>query len=522
MNELDVSMEKVIAPVDDKAIEIKKNNGLVSVKENLTKNFNDIEKKLNEHFDGLKLAVEKRKTFLIDELKKTLIDQEAFLTDSLLVENNEKENNLVSESQGSELKKLMSFIENEKLELILDKYFSKDNPSDQDLTSVIQGYGRLLKVKSPEYIEVSKIFNSEQIECKLDGIGLKQCQVNVKSKFTISFKNQNGVLSKSNVSFLDIFIITSGETTSAAKSNFQTSRLTLNDKNQIGTKKRLSLNNNSLSNTRAPDITNSKRCKCDCTLECVAEGLYAVHYKLDKKGVYLLNILVNKVHVGESPYKLKCTEVPRAPTADSNNRIKRPTKTQSSYNISSKPTSSIPHSATNGDIKKLQTSGLKSKSVSRTNSMNHLSNISNKKKLQNSNTNFNFSNCSTPTHSSEQKKISNSSNTNKTDDDILINRLPAGIMSNDGSLIPAKSAPNSSTQNDLSNSRSFKEDDFLFHIGSRGRNAAEFLNPQAVCATNDFIYISDSNNQKVDVFGHNGDFKFTLGGDCFLTLFFIP
>ena len=50
----------------------------------------------------------------------------------------------------------------------------------------------------------------------------------------------------------------------------------------------------------------------------------------------------------------------------------------------------------------------------------------------------------------------------------------------------------------------------------KGRNNAEFLNPQAVCATNDFIYISDSNNQKVDVFAHNGEFKFSLGGNFFL------
>lgn len=46
-----------------------------------------------------------------------------------------------------------------------------------------------------------------------------------------------------------------------------------------------------------------------------------------------------------------------------------------------------------------------------------------------------------------------------------------------------------------------------------GRNQAEFLNPQAVCATNDFIYISDSNNQKVDVFAHSGEYKFSLGGN---------
>jgi hypothetical protein len=55
----------------------------------------------------------------------------------------------------------------------------------------------------------------------------------------------------------------------------------------------------------------------------------------------------------------------------------------------------------------------------------------------------------------------------------------------------------------------------------KGRQNAEFLNPQAVCATNDFIFISDSNNQKVDVFAHNGEYKFTLGGKKKLIFLFV-
>ena len=34
-----------------------------------------------------------------------------------------------------------------------------------------------------------------------------------------------------------------------------------------------------------------------------------------------------------------------------------------------------------------------------------------------------------------------------------------------------------------------------------------------MCATTDFIYISDSNNQKIDVFSHSGEFKFNLGSN---------
>lgn len=55
------------------------------------------------------------------------------------------------------------------------------------------------------------------------------------------------------------------------------------------------------------------------------------------------------------------------------------------------------------------------------------------------------------------------------------------------------------------------EDDFLFQIGRRGRAHSEFMNPQAVCATADTIYITDSSNQKIEAFSHNGEYKFTLG-----------
>jgi hypothetical protein len=63
--------------------------------------------------------------------------------------------------------------------------------------------------------------------------------------------------------------------------------------------------------------------------------------------------------------------------------------------------------------------------------------------------------------------------------------------------------------NDLTENK--KEDDFLFQIGRRGRAVSEFMNPQAVCANSEFIYVTDSNNQKIEAFGHNGEYKFSLG-----------
>ncbi len=39
----------------------------------------------------------------------------------------------------------------------------------------------------------------------------------------------------------------------------------------------------------------------------MSDGHYVVKYKLENTGVYKLNILIDKKHVGQSPYTLKCT-----------------------------------------------------------------------------------------------------------------------------------------------------------------------------------------------------------------------
>ena len=53
--------------------------------------------------------------------------------------------------------------------------------------------------------------------------------------------------------------------------------------------------------------------------------------------------------------------------------------------------------------------------------------------------------------------------------------------------------------------------EFDYNLTKKGRNNSEFLNPQAVCSTTEYIYVSDSNNQKIDVFTHGGEYKFSLG-----------
>ena len=47
----------------------------------------------------------------------------------------------------------------------------------------------------------------------------------------------------------------------------------------------------------------------------------------------------------------------------------------------------------------------------------------------------------------------------------------------------------------------------MFQIGKHERDKAEFMNSQAVCVTHNRIYISNSNNQNIDVFTLTGEYK---------------
>ena len=55
------------------------------------------------------------------------------------------------------------------------------------------------------------------------------------------------------------------------------------------------------------------------------------------------------------------------------------------------------------------------------------------------------------------------------------------------------------------------EDDLLQKIGIKGRNKGEFTNPQGVYTNNGKILVADSNNQCVQVFSSQGDFKLRFG-----------
>ncbi|OXB53614.1 hypothetical protein ASZ78_007583, partial [Callipepla squamata] len=56
------------------------------------------------------------------------------------------------------------------------------------------------------------------------------------------------------------------------------------------------------------------------------------------------------------------------------------------------------------------------------------------------------------------------------------------------------------------------EDDLIFRVGTKGRNKGEFTNLQGVAAsTNGKILIADSNNQCVQIFSNDGQFKSRFG-----------
>ncbi|XP_047442322.1 tripartite motif-containing protein 2-like [Mugil cephalus] len=69
----------------------------------------------------------------------------------------------------------------------------------------------------------------------------------------------------------------------------------------------------------------------------------------------------------------------------------------------------------------------------------------------------------------------------------------------------ALGTPRRKTQNPI-------EDDLIFRIGTKGRNKGEFTNLQGVAASsNGKILIADSNNQCVQIFSNEGEFKSRFG-----------
>jgi hypothetical protein len=420
----------------------------------------DLEFKLNKTFDEIHSILNQRKETLLSELKQSLAfnDFEALNL-----------NELLSLIRNFGCLKTNSSIDNKENSLIIKPLQNKDS--------------------------LSSLF-------KLTGRGLKQCLVNEEASFTLSLKSNSQdeeqiytYSSLNQVSLLDIFII-----------NIDT-----NETNKIPF--------SNLKKSSSSNINNKQlnKCNCDCRLECVGEGSYEIKYKLDKKGAYSLNVLLNKKHLNGSPFKLLCLE-----NSNNNNKI-----TKNATNLRNQPLRNSQSSQPVVMVKKFQSNFNIPASKSSNFKLNvqktlPLSTKLNKNRpvaMLNSEKKptalFNKNTSTLSLFSTKSPSPVNSARSNiATDLNNSSSSSSASSGSNSNPLTPSHSKINISSYlenfNDLTEGK--QEDDFLFQIGRRGRGTSEFMNPQAVCATSDSIYVTDSNNQKIEAFAHNGEYKFTLGG----------
>ncbi len=225
-----VNIDKLIEPTSE-SDSISSNEKTINVNK---ENYEFLVLQIENHFELLKNSLENRKLKLLDELKSDY-----------------EKNNL-----------------NDKLyELQLNEY--------GDFEILIKNYAKIQQKITNELSNEKN--SSNQVECLLDGIGLRECFVNKTSRFTITFKNRT--ISRSNVSFLDIFIVTTSNDNSKKSI---TPADTIKQENGANKHRKIS---------SADNNNNNNQCNCDCKLEFIADGLYAVNYKLDKPGIYLLNIL---------------------------------------------------------------------------------------------------------------------------------------------------------------------------------------------------------------------------------------
>lgn len=260
--------------------------------DSLDTNYETIESKINRTFETLKLAVNNRQKLLLDELK--------------LFYNNEKTKLLAHNELNVGTYSLAKF----DFQTVNSKTANVTASLDV-LNNLINSYGKIL-------VNKNESVPSSGLDCSISGKGLKQCYVNEESSFTLTFKNRDALNAFTNnnnnkinnVSFLDIFILTSdGESFSSTMTPTQT------------TSSPKSSSTARLATPRNKSVSNKATSNCDCLLETLADGRYAVKYKLSKKGIYMLNILVNKKHIGNSPYRLVCLDNSRKNSELSTSKI---------------------------------------------------------------------------------------------------------------------------------------------------------------------------------------------------------
>jgi hypothetical protein len=496
-----IAPEEHATPAKDEDFEVSRNRAYTNA-QNCLLNF----------FEQLQLSLSSRKNHLLDELKA-------------YYEQSQAENSNIEE-------------------------FHVDFHSSGDLLRLVESYGRVVVAQHAEPIDETSF--------KITGRGLKSCTVNEEATFSLSLKNRQSMLEQmSNASsLLDIFIInntTENETTPTETPSAVNAK-TRKKSPDLNTKQQQSSTTHKPTNKPLKKPTETTReCNCDCKMECLGDGLYEVKYKLDRKGIYSLNVLVNKKHVLGSPFNLVCLEAASLPVVRTLSRVssaaskkstattRQPVKSHSSFNlkaVSAFPAARVANSPRVGVEKKQAVATQKSvpaASLKKTKSPSSFS-------LQTSPPPAKHMNIKSLLMASQKSPPSSHAKLSVSPEKHSLSLLQCGGGStspintlsnyNEDSLMSsahsmAGSDSNSAMSNPLSpalskinisNIENFndltenkKEDDFLFQIGRRGRAVSEFMNPQAVCATGEYIYVTDSNNQKIEAFGHNGEYKFSLG-----------
>ena len=224
------------------------------------------EQNLNKQFDLVKMSLELRQNSLLDELKKYYTKMQNVINN---LKNDESFNNLNYSSILSSIEQL-DFSSN---------LNSSDTSKTSDINEIIKSYGKIISSDSNE-----AALNA--IECIINGKGLSECYVNEEASFILSFKNRDMPnFTKANVSFLDIFIVTSeGETSWTSNSlnsdlidkenslnvtknkNSQPSVTLYTPKQRSQSAQKLQLNQK-----------NKSRPNSDCKLECLADGMLKIN-----------------------------------------------------------------------------------------------------------------------------------------------------------------------------------------------------------------------------------------------------
>lgn len=449
-------------------IDYSKKNDLM---EKLLLNYKKIELKIFESFDLLHRLLEDRQKNLLNNLNSAFDEKKVYIENNLVYVSPE----LDTEPFDFEPQDSINIIEHLKLSgvntrLINSEYSNFNRIKNLNLYDVINNFGKLT-IKTGQK-------NLTNLEYSISGRGLKQCYVNEEQFFSLKFKTRDGISPcKNHLSFLDIFIVRSEV-----------------EARLISTSKRPNdLQSKVLSSKK--NVIKPEKVDCECKLECLSDGVYEVKYKLNKKGNYSLNIMVNKKHIANSPYKLVCLEKNFREPA----RCSTPIKALSSNSVKN----------FQGKENKLKLNETKFSSILSSKKSSSSNPLLPNNSIRKSSMFLNVPKANRSSTFSLAKKADSKSVSSN--DDSLMSSVPS-VMSDSLSnpTSPRLSKLNLANFTDALND----EDDFLFQIGQRGRHSSEFMNPQAVCATNDSIYVTDSNNQKIDVFTHSGEYKFSMNTQC--------